>query len=139
MYSTDPRNISHYKTYSNSKLAANHVRNTHVLVYRLPSPSNPQHLHKDCSADAKNLKKKNHHTHVYYRLAAGKHLARDLENCVTSICLWRLVLPPMADCRLLTTLLHPHVFGRPRRIHSCSLSYDRYIASSKSSYPHSAI
>ena len=85
------------------------------------------------------LNKKNPHTHVYCRLAPGKHLARDLDNCVKSICLWRPVLPPMAGCRLLTAVLHPQVIGRPRRIHSCSLSYDRYTASCKLSYPHGAI
>jgi hypothetical protein len=49
----------------------------------------------------------------YCRLAPGKYLARDFEICAV----WRLVLAPMADCTLLATVLHPHVFGRPRRIH----------------------
>jgi hypothetical protein len=65
------------------------------------------------------------HTHFCCRLAPGIHLARDFEICSVSICVWRLVLPPVADCMLLealyrrlATVLHPQVFGSPRRIHS---------------------
>ena len=142
VYSTDPRNISHCKTYSNSKLAANRVRNTHVLVCRLPPPLQPTTSASDCAADARKSykQKKKIRTHLYGRLAPGKHLARDFKICATSICLWRLVLPPMADCMLLATVLHPYVFGRPRRIHSFrSPSYYRSTGSYKSNSPHSAI
>ena len=96
-----------------------------TLTYWFPA-SRPPPTHNICIRTVQLMRKilKKKKKSAYTRLAPGKHLARDLENCVTSVCLWRLVLPPMADCRLLTSVLHPHVFGRPRRIHAVCLTTD---------------